>query len=232
MTDPLAVAYDATWARFQTLTTLSAELNTVDSTWARGRSDYLAFLIPVDDPAAIAYIQPLADEVARIPGIEPYPAPYWHITIKGAGFLVDPASRPDEVSPEALESMRSIATDVCAAQPAFDITLGRINGFAEVVIVEVWQGLPVRQLNSRLLEAVPGIYRQPFDGALFLPHISIARYTSDEGLPQLKESLARLRTQPPGPALTITSADLIRAELTPAIPILHPLHSFQLGTRH
>jgi 2'-5' RNA ligase superfamily protein len=232
MTDPLAAAYEATWARFRSLTTLSAELNTVDSAWARGRSDYLAFLIPVDDPAAIGYIQPLADEVARIPGVEPYPAPYWHITIKGAGFLADPASHSDEVSPESLESIQRIAAEVFAAQPSFDITLGLINGFAEVVIIEVWNSLPVRNLNSRLLEAVPGIYRQPFDGALFLPHISIARYTSDEGLPQLKETLARLRTQPPGPALTITSADLIRAELTPAIPILHPLHSFQLGTRH
>jgi hypothetical protein len=230
MTDPLAAAYDATWSRFQSLTALSAELNTVESSWAHGRSEYLAFLIPISDPAAIAYIQPLADEVARIPGIAAYPAPYWHVTIKGAGFLVDDASQPDEVSSKQLDSMVSIARDFFASQPAFDITLGCINGFPEVVIIEVLGGLPVREMNARLLEAVPDIYRQPFDGALFLPHISIARYTSGEGLAQLKDTLAILRGRPTGPTLAITNVNLIRAELTPTVPILHPFHGFSLAT--
>jgi 2'-5' RNA ligase len=226
MTDPLAAEYEATWARFQSLTTLSRELNTVESEWARGRSEYLAFLIPVDDPESVDHIRTLVEQIAPILGVEPYPEPYWHITIKGAGFLRDPATGPDEVSPGQLEDMRRLAAEVFAAQRPFDITLGRISGFAEVVIVELCGGLPVRELNARLLEAIPGIFRQPFDGALFLPHISIARYTSDEGLAKLKDTLARLRNHPAGPTLPVTSVDLIRAELTPTVPVLHRLERF------
>ncbi len=229
MTDPLSAAYDATWSRFQSLTTLDGELNTVDSAWARGRSEYLAFLIPVNDPEAVAYVRPLAEGIAHIPGVEPYPEPYWHITIKGAGFLCEPGDKHDEVSPARLETMTPLAAAVFAALPPFDITLGRINGFAEVVIIEVWNSLPVRDLNARLLEAVPGIYRQPFDGPLFLPHISIARYTSGEGLAQLKTTLTRLREQPRGPTLRVDTVDLIRAELTYTIPTLHPLRRYPLA---
>lgn len=220
--------FDAVWARFQALERPILGLETLESAWAHGRDRYAALLIPVDDPHTVAYTRRVLDRLSDIPGLEPYPEAYWHITIKGIGFLCDPATGPDEVSEEQMEAVSRQIGDILSAQPRFEVQAGRVNAFPEVVILEAWDDGRVRELNTRVLEAVPGIVRQPFDGPVFLPHISIARFSSDEGLAMLKTTLAELREMPPGPAFTVTHADLICAHLSAAPPTLERLRRFEL----
>ena len=221
--------YAAAWARFQALDRLILGPETIESAWAHGRDRYAALLIPVDDPPAVAHIHDVLDRMGDIPGVEPYPEPYWHITIKGIGFVANPGGTSDEVSASHLQTVSRLIAEVLASQPPFVVQAGRINAFAEVVLLEAWDGGSVRELNTRILETVPGIIRQPFDGRFFLPHISIARFTSDEGLPRLKTALAELRESPPGPSFTVGHADLISAHLSAAAPTLEILHSYHLA---
>ena len=211
--------FAAAWRIFQRAESLRLAEDTLESEWTRGRSEYAAFLVRVTDAGACAYIEQTIEAIAAIPGVDPYPAPYWHATVKGVGFVVDGPSREDELSPARLAAMVEEARPLIEATPSFELRLGLPSAFAEVVIMEVLDGGAIRSLNLRLLEALPGLLRGPFDGAVFLPHVSIARFRSQEGLGELKEALSRLRASPPTEAsFQVREVQLISAHVSAAAP--------------
>lgn len=221
--------FAAAWERFQTAQSLVPEPDTLESAWAQGHERYAAFLVPVDDPVVLAHIRPIAQRIREIPGLDPYPEEYYHITIKGAGFLVADPSGPGECTEANLRQRAETAAGVFARQPPFEVTIGPPNAFPEVVFLEAWDNGEVRRLNTALMEAIPSLPAYPFDGQRFLPHISIARFTSHGGLPQLKALLAELRQGGPGPSFTVTHIDLICAHLSPAAPAFERLRRYHLA---
>ena len=107
--------------------------------------------------------------------------------------------------------------------------IGPLSAFAEVVFTEVWDGGRIRELNMAMLGAMPHLLRYPIDGAVFLPHVSIARYSSDEGLAELKSVISELRqTMAPGPRFTVGAVDLIQARLSDSTPALEFLRRYDL----
>jgi 2'-5' RNA ligase len=132
------------------------------------------------------------------------------------------------VSPRDFGRIADAARRIFESQPAFQGTIGAPSGFPEVVFAEVWNSLPVRELNSRLLADVHGLMRYPFDGDSFLPHVSIARFTSVEGLEEIKGAIATIRDQP-GPRFSIREVQLVRAHLSSAAPRLEPIETYRLG---
>jgi 2'-5' RNA ligase len=83
------------------------------------------------------------------------------------------------------------------------------------VILEVHDEGRIRALNVRLLESLTGLLRTPVDGDVFLPHISVARFTAPDGLPQLQETLARLREEEDwGVPFAVNEVQLIVARLS------------------
>lgn len=223
----LQTEFAEAWRRFQHATSVRLLDETLESEWTRGRTHYAAILIPVTDEAVRARIAATLDAITAIPGVEPYPQAYWHATIKGLGFMVAEPSRPDELSPARAQRMAEQARPILERRAPFRATLGNVNAFPEVVFLEVLDGGFIRSLNQRLLDAIPGIQRQPVDGAVYLPHISIARFSSVEGLPALKETLARLREeQPAGPEFTVRDALLIQAHLSAEAPTFETLAAY------
>ena len=225
-----AAEYEAAWTRFHSLTGLIHGFETIDSPWARGRDRYGAFLVRVDDPAACDHLRPLAERLSAVPGLTLYPEEYWHITIKTVGFLVPLATADEEVPDANLASIIEAAAAAFAAQPAFGLRIGPINAFPDVVIAEIWDGGAVRRLNTALLDGIPALPSQPFDGPYFLPHISLARYASNEALDELKDTLTQLRTVGPGPNLHVPTIELITAHIADAAPTLETTHTFPLAT--
>ena len=221
--------FEQAWQRFRALDALRLVDDTLESQWAHGRRDYLAFLVPLDDPAVQAHVARMIEAIHEIRGVEAYPPSYWHITIKGVGFLVDRPSADDEVSPADTERIIRDARGVFEREPAFEVQIGRANGFPEVVFLEVCDGGRVRSLNTRLLEEVPGLSAYPIDGPVFLPHISIARFTSSEGRAQVQAALAELREGPPGPAFVVREVQLIQAHLSQTAPTFDLLASYRLA---
>ena len=61
----------------------------------------------------------------------------------------------------------------------------RINALAGVVCLEVQAEGRIQDLNQRLISSAPEMPRSPVD-ELFLPHVSIAHFTSNDGLDRLK----------------------------------------------
>jgi len=225
--DPSA-SFEHAWSRFHNLDALRLVEDTLESQWVRGRTDYLALLVQVQDAAVRRHIARFVSTITPVRGVEPYPEPYWHITIKGIGFLVRDTPGPDEVSERELSQIREAAAAVLHQQPAFHARIGPISAFPEVVFLEIWDEGRVRDLNALLLESVPLIPRYPVDGAVFLPHISIARFTSNEALVPLKQAVLRLREQGPGPALTVDRIDLISDRLSAGAPAFETIESYSL----
>lgn len=85
--DDAATSFDDAWERFQARDSLRLMGDTLEWEWTRGRAQYLAFLVRVEDSGAREHLAQVAERLARIPSVEPYPDWYWHITVKG------PASR-------------------------------------------------------------------------------------------------------------------------------------------
>ncbi|MCH7810630.1 MAG: 2'-5' RNA ligase family protein [Chloroflexi bacterium] len=211
--------FDSAWRRFQGAESLRLLETTLEWEWARGRTDYFAFLIAVSDDAVREYCSEMIAQVAEVPGVDPYPERYWHVTIKGVGFLAEEPSGEDEVSLADVERLAEAVRPALESQAPFEVTVGPVNAFAEVVFLEAHDGGATRCLNAALLESAPDLQRYAVDGEMFLPHVSIARFSSNEGLPQLKETLAGLReTAEPGPTFTASEASLIRAHLAREAP--------------
>jgi len=222
--------FAAAWRLFERSQSLRLAEDTLESEWTRGRSEYAAFLVRITDAGACACIERTIAAIAGIPGVDPYPEPYWHATVKGVGFVVDEPSREDELSPARLAAMVNEARPLIEATPSFELRLGLPSAFAEVVIMEVLDVGAIRSLNIRLLEALPGVQRNPFDGAMFLPHVSIARFRSQEGLGELKETLSRLRASPPPEAsFQVREVQLISAHLSAAAPTFGLVEAYGLG---
>ncbi len=224
--------FEVAWSRFLALQRLTLVPDTLESPSAHGGQEYAAFLIRIDDPGARAYLRPLAARLASLPGIEPYSEDYWHVTVKGLGFLAEGPGGPDAVCQADLERISQSAASLFSCQPPFTVRLGRVNCFPEVAFVEVLDGLPVREMNIRLLEEIPGLPRQPFDGPDFLPHISIARFASGEALAQLKTVVAELRDRAlTGPTFQVGRVDLVAARISVGTPHLRVVRSYELGGR-
>lgn len=228
MTDH-APEFAEAWRQFQAATSVRLLHETLEWEWTRGRTDYAAFLVQVTDPDVRAHIAATLDALSGIPGVEPYPEAYWHATIKGVGFMVDEANLKDEVTPADVQRIAEEARKLLERQSPFPAQTGRVNAFAEVVYIEVFDGGVIRKLNQRLLEGVPGIQAHAVDGEGYLPHISIARFSSDEGLAELKDRLAALREkQTSGPEFTVRDVLLIQAHLSSEAPTFETLAAYPL----
>lgn len=226
----LSKDFAGAWDRFERLESLRLLEQTHEWEWTRGRTDLFAFLVPISQDDVRAHIARTIAEIAEVPGVDAYPERYWHATIKVVGFLSEEANREDEVTMADIERIAEQARPALEAQAPFDIRVGRVNAFPEVVFLEVEDGGAIREMNTRLLESVPGLRRAPIDGDHFLPHISIARFASNEGLPVLKTALRRLRseTDPRGPAFHVDSASLIQAHLAREAPTFDLLAQYTL----
>jgi len=226
----IPAAFDEAWARFQQLDSLLLAGDTLEWQWTRGRAQYLAFLVRLEDAAARDYVSRVQERITGIPGVEPYPDWYWHITVKGAGFQVIKRTHDDDVLRQDVPRIAAQARELLARQPAFEAQFGLANGFSEVVFIEAHDGGRVRELNTLLCENLR-VPRYPIDGGIFLPHVSIARFTSNEGLAQLKETLAALRREGPGPTFSVRRVEFVKVWLSEAMPEFDTLATYALAAR-
>jgi len=225
----LASSFDDAWAQFQRRESLRLADDTLEAEWSRGRAQYLTFLVRMDEPAVRDHLAAVVERIAGIPGIEPYPQPYWHVTVKEVGFQVIKRTRDDEVLRGDVARLAGRARAILTGQPPYRASLGLANGFAGVVFVEVIDGGEAGRLHSLLRDELSELPRAAADAPVFLPHISIARFTSNEGLPELKATLASLREEPPGPEITVQRVELVKAWLSEDAPDIETLASYTLA---
>jgi 2'-5' RNA ligase len=199
--------------------------------WSRGRAQYLTFLVRIEDAAARDYIAGAIEAIADIQGVEPFPDWSWHITVKGAGFQVIKRTLDDDILREDVPRISGKARALLTKHEAFDARIGPINCFSEGPIIEVHDGGRITRLNTELLESMSGpeLERGPYDGAEFLPHITIARFTSNDALARMKERLTSMRERPEaGPTMQVRRIDFVKAWLSEEVPEFDNIATYAL----
>ena len=225
----LASSFEDAWAQFQRRDALRLAGDTQEWEWSRGRAQYLTFLVRMDDPAVRTHLAAVIERIAGIAGIEPYPEPSWHATVKEVGFQVIKRTRDDEILRGDVARLAGKARAILTGQPPYRASLGLANGFAGVVFVEVIDGGETDRLHGLLRDELSELPSAAVDASAFLPHVSLARFTSSEGLDELKSALGTLRQEPPGPGFTISRVELIKAWLSEEMPEFETLATYTLA---
>ena len=197
-----------------------------DNDWAKGRSQFLTFLIRISDEKLIMRINEIQDRLSTIPCFDPFPKDYFHITVKGCGFLAKSEENEDDILIENLQKIVSQAKEVLQTFYKFNAVLSKLNIFSEVVLVEVHGKGKIGELNKEL-QAIPEIKKMKFDYPNLLPHISIAHFRNNQEFTRLISYLEKLRETEFG-ELTVSYVELVNVHLSGKYPILKTIHAFRL----
>ena len=151
--------------------------NWIENDWAKGRTDYLTFLIRVNNKEVVEKIIEIQRKLANYSCIDLAPEIYLHLTVKETGcFLVNEKKDFDEIERCDLENLVNQADDILQNFKPFKIKLWKLNNFKSAVVLEGLDGGVIRGINEVLMNVtgIRKLYHDPF----FLPHVSIALYKS------------------------------------------------------
>ena len=202
--------------------------NWVENEWANGRTEYLTFLIKVKDKSVIKRVKEIQSELGGFQCIELFPEEYFHLTVKGIGFLVAEKTVEDELSQDALSRFIREARIRLNKFSPFELKLENLNNFVSAICVQAHDGGLFRNMNRAMLE-IPGIHKQRYDYPYFLPHLSIAQYKSNVDYSEFIKHLELKRNTKLGP-LKIDRVQLIIAHLpiNGRFPDLDTIEEFNL----
>ncbi len=148
----------------------------VNSNWARGRTDYITFLIRVEAPEIISAAQKVQKGLRAFSCADPYPADYLHLTVKETGcFLVKEKESEDEVTLDQLNQLVEAARTALDGVNGFTVNIQNLNHFRSNIVAEVHDGGDIREMNRRLL-GLEGILKMRYDYPSFLPHMSLCQF--------------------------------------------------------
>ena len=198
----------------------------VDNDWAKGRNQFLTFLIRIRDEKLIQKIIEIQDKLSTVPCVDPFPKDYLHITVKGCGFPVESEIHEDDILIENLQKIVSQAKEVLQTFHKFNVLLPKLNIFSNVVLVEVHDEGKIGELNKGL-QAIPEIKKMKFDYPILLPHISIAQFQNNQEFARLICCLEELRETEFG-ELTVNYIELVNAHLSGRYPTLKTLNAIEL----
>jgi 2'-5' RNA ligase len=226
VTAEASTSFEDAWRRFQEATTVHVGLGIEDE--SQGRALFLAFVVHVVDREVRAAIASFVDGLRDVPCLDLYPGDFWHTTVKMVGFQVVKRTRPDEVLPEEVGPMLHTAEKALAGQEPFQVEIGPVNAFSDAVFLEVHDGGRLKALHQQLIDALTRCPHFPHDGDSYLPHVTLARYASQEGLQGLRDRLAALRSQRLG-TLAVQRVEFIKVWLGGEYPELNVVRSIGLG---
>jgi 2'-5' RNA ligase len=224
VTSETSASFEDAWRRFRE--TASVRVGSgIEDEWVQGRAQLLAFMVRILDHRIRSAIAGLVEKLRGLPCLDLYPEDCWHITVKMVGFHVVKKTRPDEVLRRDIGPILYAAERALAGQPPFDVEMGPVNAFQDAIFLEVHDDGRLKALHQRLLAALSRYPRFAQDGDSYLPHLTLARYVSQEGLAALKERLAPLRSDKLGP-LPVRRVELVKAWLSgdyPEFDVIQPI---------
>jgi len=190
--------YETTWSRFLRLNW------TVDS-FAQGRHGWrrwllrpvIAFIVPIMDATVIEQLAGWQSAMRPWLAYDPLEGERLHITVHLVGSL---RSRfglptPHSWSRQGLRALAARAGDVIQSFSSFELQLGPLNAFPNVLFVEVQDNCCLRLLRARLLRALP-LRARPLRPWPYLPHVTLGFWGRQAAQP-VREALAPFRSVEP-----------------------------------
>jgi len=200
-----------------------------NSEWARGRTDYITFLIKVEAPEIITAAQKAQEGLRAFSCADPYPAEYLHLTVKETGcFLVDEKESEDEITREEITKLVESAREALGTQEGFTVNVQNLNHFRSNIVAEAHDGGEIREMNRRLM-GLEGVQKMGYDYPSFLPHMSMCQFKETDDHDQLVEYLEKNRETALG-GLKVDRLSLVKAVLPveERYPVLEVLDTITL----
>jgi 2'-5' RNA ligase len=198
----------------------------VDNDWTKGRNQYLTFHVRIRDAGLIEKIVEIQSRLSAVSCVAPFPKDYFHISVRGLGFLAKSEGYEDDVLVENLQRIINQAKEVLQQFSKFDVFLSKLNIFPDVVFVEVHDGGRIEEI-SRGLQTISEIGKRKSGYPSFLPHISIMHFQKNKDFTKLISYLEKLRHTEFG-KMTVNSIELVNAHLFKKYPKLNTIHTFGL----
>jgi 2'-5' RNA ligase len=196
--------------------------------WARGRSEYLTFLIKIDSEKIAERIGDVQNKLSVASCMDPFPKEYLHISVKSGGFLVGTIKSDDEISRKNITKIIDQASKTLEDVRPFKVWLKKLNIFSDVVFVEVHDNNAIKGIHKSLKERVDFLRSSRYEGDSFIPHLSICGFKNEKEFSKLLMVLEKLRNTSFG-AFEVDSLDLVVAHLNHKWPILETIHTYALN---
>jgi 2'-5' RNA ligase len=169
---------------------------------------YIAFIAPIEDPAVVGQIVAWQNALRPWLAYDPQPVNRLHITLHYVGGLRQKfwLWLPHTWRRAALPVMSERVRGILESPPVFEIRVGPLNAFANVLFAEVQDDQQcLRVLRAKLRRALPLRARPPSPWP-YLPHISLG-YWGERPVAPIVEAMRPFREVEPV-TLRITRARL------------------------
>ncbi|OLF09364.1 hypothetical protein BLA60_19505 [Actinophytocola xinjiangensis] len=154
--------------------------------WRIGRSFYTWHVTFDDQSSAGDLVTGYAPVLAALPGLDPVPMRWLHLTLQGIGFT-------DDVTRSDVDRMVSAALAGCARLAPFTVTIGPAHVDPETVQLPVRPLAPLAELRRAVRRAIGDVWGpervpEPEDG--FHPHVTLGYANSAGPVAPVAEALA------------------------------------------
>lgn len=210
-------AFRRVWQTFRTFSHV-ADGRHDGPDWRSHGGDYAVCVVSVPVSSIAEPLTACRQALARHPFARLHPDHFLHLTLQELGFVCDEPTRPDEISPERFEELAAAAAGALASRPPFRIDLGGVNSFQDAAFLDVHDDGSCGRLHARLFE-LTAVSRTP--RYAFLPHVTVAHYTSAAPNDGLAADLAPWRDVRFG-SLLVPAVEIVTLRVDEPYPALEP----------
>lgn len=167
----------------------------------------------VTDRSIRARLRRVVEGLRAVACFEPFPDSHLHMTVVPPALLTTGEPRPPLLLPDGfeIEALGPIREALRGYGP-FEVRVQGLNVFRDVLVAVAYDGGHSAEIRRRLVETVPELPDKYWNVLPSLPHISLAQFTSAEGVTQLRDSVTPLRDVYLG-TLRVTRLHLVRSPL-------------------
>jgi 2'-5' RNA ligase len=191
--------------------------------WRAGRSFYTWHLTFVGQPDVDRLAAHYHAVLRDLPGVDPVPVEWLHLTMQGLGFT-------DELATGQVDKVVAAVRDRLAALSPFELTLGPVRVDPEALLLDAEPAGAIRDLRLAIRAGIAdtwGADRVPEAEAPFTPHVSIG-YISADG--PAAPFVAVLDASPATGRATVTEAQLIVLNRDSGMYTWRPYATAELGS--
>jgi 2'-5' RNA ligase len=219
-----AAAYRRIWQAFRQYQRLADGRHDTPE-WRSHEGVFAACIVRVPAKALQPGLDELRDALQRYDFVRLHPDRFLHVMLQELGFVRDRPVARDEIGADRLHEFATAAAATVSAAPSFDIRLGGANAFQDAVFLDVHDRGACARLHARLHELATIRTTSRF---AYLPHATIAHFTTDAPLGNLPAVIARWRDWRFG-TIIVNEIEIVTLRVDDAYPELEPYAVIPLG---
>ena len=148
----------------------------------------------VTDRSIRARLRRVVNGLKAVACFEPFPDDHLHMTVVPPALLTTGERRPPLLLPDGFESEAlTPMREALRGYGPFEVRIQGLNVFRDVLVAVAYDGGHSAEIRRLLADVVPELPDRYWNVLPALPHVSLAQFTSAEGVTQLRDAVAPLR---------------------------------------